>query len=71
MPTMSDAQIGNRNKWKLKVEGVKNPKTYTLAQLKQLAQKLKQLFFNVLVTEEDFLDINQEALNGKQVLLLV
>jgi sulfite oxidase len=39
MPTMSDAQIGNRNKWKLKVEGVKNPKTYTLAQLKQLAQK--------------------------------
>ena len=39
MPTMSDAQIGDRNKWKLKVEGVKNPKTYTLAQLKQLAQK--------------------------------
>ena len=39
MPTMSDAQIGNRDSWKLKVEGVKNPKTYTRAQLKQLAQK--------------------------------
>jgi len=39
MPTMSDAQIGNRDSWKLKVEGVKNPKIYTRAQLKQLAQK--------------------------------
>jgi sulfite oxidase len=39
MPTMSDAQIGNRDSWKLRVEGVKNPKTYTRAQLKQLAQK--------------------------------
>jgi len=38
MPTMTDAQIGDRNKWKLSVEGVKRPKTFTLAQLRKLGQ---------------------------------
>jgi len=38
MPTMTDLQIGDRNKWKLSVEGVKQPKTFTLAQLKKLGQ---------------------------------
>ena len=37
----------------VEVEGVKNPKL-TLAQLKQLAQKLKKLFFNVLVLKRFF-----------------
>ncbi len=36
MPTMSDGQIGNKNNWKVSVKGVKNPKTFTLAQLKKL-----------------------------------
>ena len=36
MPTMSDGQIGDRNNWKVSIEGVKNPKTFTLAQLKKL-----------------------------------
>ena len=36
MPTMSDAQIGNRGDWKVSIEGVKNPKTFTLSQLKKL-----------------------------------
>ena len=38
MPTMTDLQIGDRKKWKLSVEGVKQPKTFTLAQLKKLGQ---------------------------------
>jgi DMSO/TMAO reductase YedYZ molybdopterin-dependent catalytic subunit len=36
MPTMTDAQIGNRKNWKISVSGVKNPKTFTLAQLQKL-----------------------------------
>ena len=36
MPTMSDAQIGDRNNWKVSIKGVKNPKTFSLAQLKKL-----------------------------------
>ena len=36
MPTMSDTQIGNRNNWKVSIKGVKNPKTFSLAQLKKL-----------------------------------
>ena len=36
MPTMSDKQIGDRNNWKVSIQGVKNPKTFTLAQLKKL-----------------------------------
>jgi len=38
MPTMTDEQIGDRNKWQLSVEGVNQPKTFTLAQLKKLGQ---------------------------------
>jgi DMSO/TMAO reductase YedYZ molybdopterin-dependent catalytic subunit len=38
MPTMSDAQIGKKANWKLTVEGVKKPRTFTLAQLQQLGQ---------------------------------
>ena len=38
MPSMTDAQIGDRSKWKVKIEGVKNPKTFTLAQLKRMGQ---------------------------------
>ena len=38
MPSMIDAQIGDRSKWKVKIEGVKNPKTFTLAQLKRMGQ---------------------------------
>ena len=36
IPTMSDAQIGNRNEWKVSIEGVNNPKTFSLAELKKL-----------------------------------
>jgi len=36
MPTMSDTQIGDRNNWKVSIEGVNNPKTFSLAQLKKL-----------------------------------
>ncbi|MDC0163236.1 sulfite oxidase [Candidatus Pelagibacter sp.] len=36
MPTMTDAQIGDRNNWKVSIHGVKNPKTFSLAQLKKL-----------------------------------
>ena len=36
MPTMSDEQIGNRNNWKVSIKGVKNPRTFSLAQLKKL-----------------------------------
>ena len=36
MPTMTDAQIGNRNNWKVNIKGVKNPRTFTLSQLKKL-----------------------------------
>ena len=36
MPTMSDAQIGNRDNWKVSIKGVKNPTTFSLAQLKKL-----------------------------------
>ena len=36
MPTMTDSQIGNRNNWKCSIQGVKNPKNFTLAQLKKL-----------------------------------
>ena len=36
MPTMTDDQIGDRKKWKVSIEGVKNPKTFTLAQLQKL-----------------------------------
>ena len=36
MPTMSDAQIGDRNNWKVSIEGVNNPKSFTLAELKAM-----------------------------------
>ena len=36
MPTMTDYQIGDRNNWKVSIQGVKNPKTFSLAQLKKL-----------------------------------
>ncbi len=36
MPTMTDDQIGNRKNWKVSIEGVKNPKTFTLSQLQKL-----------------------------------
>jgi len=36
MPTMSDTQIGDRNNWKVSIKGVKNPKTFSLTQLKKL-----------------------------------
>ena len=36
MPTMSDTQIGDRNNWKVSIKGVKNAKTFSLAQLKKL-----------------------------------
>jgi len=36
MPTMSDTQIGDRDNWKVSIKGVKNPKTFSLAQLKKL-----------------------------------
>ena len=36
MPTMTDEQIGNRKNWKVSIEGVKNPKTFTLAELQKL-----------------------------------
>ena len=39
MPTMTDEQIGNRMDWKVSIEGVKNPKTFTLAQLQKLGQQ--------------------------------
>ena len=35
-PTMSDTQIGDRNNWEVSIKGVKNPKTFSLAQLKKL-----------------------------------
>jgi DMSO/TMAO reductase YedYZ molybdopterin-dependent catalytic subunit len=33
---MTDEQIGNRNNWKVSIQGVKNPRTFSLAQLKKL-----------------------------------
>ena len=36
MPTMTDEQIGNRNNWKVSIQGVTNPRTFSLAQLKKL-----------------------------------
>jgi len=36
MPTMTDAQIGNRKDWKVSIYGVKNPKIFTLSQLQKL-----------------------------------
>ena len=36
MPTMTDTQIGNRYNWSVSIKGVKNPKTFTLAQLQKL-----------------------------------
>ena len=39
MPTMTDEQIGNRMDWKVSIEGVKNPRTFTLAQLQKLGHQ--------------------------------
>ena len=39
MPTMTDDQIGNRMDWKVSIEGVKNPKTFTIAQLQKLGHE--------------------------------
>ena len=39
MPTMTDEQIGDRMNWKVSIEGVKNPKTFTLAQLQKLGHQ--------------------------------
>ena len=39
MPTMTDEQIGNRMDWKVSIEGVKNPKTFTIAQLQKLGHE--------------------------------
>ncbi len=36
MPTMTDTQIGNRYNWSVSIKGVKNPKTFSLAQLQKL-----------------------------------
>ena len=36
MPTMTDEQIGDRKNWKVSIEGVKNPKTFSLAELQKL-----------------------------------
>jgi len=38
MPTMTDAQIGNKANWKVSIEGVKKPTTFTLAQLQGMGQ---------------------------------
>ncbi len=39
MPTMTDTQIGDRKKWKVSIEGVKKPQTFTLAQLQKLGHE--------------------------------
>ena len=39
MPTMTDEQIGDRMNWKVSIEGVKNPKTFTIAQLQKLGHE--------------------------------
>ena len=39
MPTMTDKQIGDKKKWKVSIEGVKNPQTFTLAQLQKLGHE--------------------------------
>ena len=44
MPTMTDKQIGNRKNWKISVSGVKNPKTFTLAQLQKLGHTTSNNF---------------------------
>ena len=36
---MTDEQIGNRMDWKVSIEGVKNPKTFTIAQLQKLGHE--------------------------------
>ena len=36
LPTMTDEAIGDKDKWTLSIEGVKNPKTFTLKQLKSM-----------------------------------
>ena len=38
LPSLTDEQIGNRKDWKVSVAGVKNPKTFTLAELQTLGQ---------------------------------
>ena len=57
MPTMTDTQIGNRNNWKVSIEGVKNPKTFTLAQLKKLGHRQWLQFYSVQEMVEVFLNI--------------
>ena len=57
MPTMTDAQIGDRNNWKVSIEGVKNPKTFTLGQLKKLGHTTIAKFYSVQEMVEVFLNI--------------
>ena len=36
LPTMTDEAIGDKDMWSLSIEGVKNPRSFTLKQLKSL-----------------------------------
>ena len=36
LPSLNDKQIGDRKKWKVSISGVKNPKTFTLAQMQSM-----------------------------------
>ena len=47
MPTMTDYQIGDRNNWKVSIQGVKNPKTFSLSQLKKLGSYNNRYNFTV------------------------
>ena len=65
MPTMSDTQIGDRNNWKVSIKGVKNPKTFSLAQLKKLGHTTMATILQVQEMAEVFLHMKLEDLNGK------
>ena len=67
MPTMTDEQIGNRMDWKVSIEGVKNPKTFTIAQLQKLGHQTMATILQCSGNGRGFLNISQEVRNGKQV----
>ena len=71
MPSMTDAQIGDRSKWQVKIEGVKNPKTFTLAQLKRMGQTTIATVLQCSGNGRGFFHTNQEGPSGEQERLLV
>lgn len=66
LPTMTDEAIGDKDKWTLSIEGVKNPKSFTLKQLKSMTPTTIAAVLQCSGNGRGFLHTKLQGHNGKQ-----